>query len=167
MNHDSFGGTIRGILEQSLDSETMPVAKLRASREQALAAFARAQAATEPVPLTALAGVGRLPQPPQAGLRTLLVRVVLPAAILLAAVLGWQQWQHSLRTDPDIEGLGRIDAELLKSDLPVDALIDPDFKAYLHKVATSRDAAAETASDGTPSPTTEAGSNGASGRSER
>ncbi len=167
MNHDQLGSTIRNLLEQSLENPSVPVAQLRARREEALAAFARAQTVAEAVPLTALAGVGRRQEPSQAGPRTLLVRVILPAAILLAAVLGWQHWQSTLRLDPEIEGLGRIDAELLKSDLPVDALIDPDFKAYLHKVATNREASPETTAEGTAGTTNGAGANEASGRSAR
>ncbi len=161
MNDDQFGNSIRKILDQSLDDKAIPTRQLRAARERALAAFDAAQVVAEPVPLAALAGMGRRPSPAQGGSRGVLVRVILPAAIVLAAILGWQQWQSALHNDPEIQGLGRIDAELLKSDLPVDALIDPDFKAYLQKVRTTAPA------EGTAGASESAGAIEAAGRSER
>ena len=149
MKQDTFGLKIKGFLDSGLTDTDVPVARLAAARERALAAWAEPVGQTEAVAQTAWelaaattggAGSGGA-QPGQRGRaplddqRTQLIRFLLPAAILIAAALGWHQWQQANAVDPVVQGVGRIDAELLNSDLPVDALIDPDFRAYLHKVS--------------------------------
>ena len=48
-------------------------------------------------------------------------------AVIAFAVLGWQQWQV-YQTVKDAE---EIDAELLTSDLPIDAYLDRGFQVWL------------------------------------
>lgn len=149
MNQDQFGLHIKNLLDSGLTDSNVPAARLLAARERALAVFADPldqpeavgantwELATEAAHASlggATPGSGRKRQP-LTEQRAQLIRFLLPAAILIAAALGWHQWQQATAVDPEVQGVGRIDAELLKSDLPVDALIDPDFRAYLRKAS--------------------------------
>lgn len=149
MNQHPAGINLRELLDEAADAPSVPRERLRHARERALAAIPAARTVETRVAVPALAGAaGRSPGGGSSS--GLLVRYLLPAAIVAAALLGWQQWQQSLRDSAEIEGIGRIDADILKSDLPVDALIDPEFKAYLRKVDASADSttdAAEAAPD--------------------
>ena len=63
-----------------------------------------------------------------------LVRVILPAAILIAAAFSWERWRVQSENLLNEDEMGQLDAELLKSDIPIDALLDRDFHAYMQKV---------------------------------
>jgi hypothetical protein len=129
MNETEFGFKIKTVLDSGLNLGPAQTARLRAARERALSAERQLDASAELV--TAGASSVRF----RAG--SLLTRVALPAAILIAGVLGWQHWRQEAA--PDGEGayqeLGALDADLLKSDIPIDALLDRDFHAYLKKVS--------------------------------
>ena len=47
--------------------------------------------------------------------------------ILAAGVFGWQQWQFDQQT----RELEELDAQILSSDLPIDAYLDRGFQTWL------------------------------------
>jgi hypothetical protein len=57
-------------------------------------------------------------------------RVWLGIALIVAAVLGYQQWQAYQQLDD----LADTDAALLSSDLPIDAYLDRGFQNWLQTV---------------------------------
>jgi len=132
MKDEEFGRKIKELLDSSLSVDESIAARLRAGRERALAA-------ARPVTVASaeLATAGGLQV--QSGASRLLTRVILPVAILLAAAFGWQHWQQTSATSAEVQEYGAvygaIDAEVLKSDIPIDALLDRDFHAYLKKVS--------------------------------
>jgi len=124
MNEAQFGHRVRQQLESGSRLDARVLAQLRAAREQALARH-RPEEAEE----VALAGgaLGRM-----GGVRALLLRVVLPAAILgiaFAATYAWQQQQRAAEIE-------ELDALLLSSDLPIDAYLDQGFAAWLKRRAS-------------------------------
>jgi len=124
MNETQFAHRARHALNEGLQLDAGTASRLRAAREQALAAYR-----AEPLGHVALGGAGaaRL-----GGLRGLSLRVLLPAAILCAAfvvVFGWQQQQRAAE-------LAELDAQLLSSDLPIDAYLDQGFAAWLKRRAS-------------------------------
>jgi hypothetical protein len=156
MNEQPGNFDLRALLDEAAEAPSVPRDRLRLAREQALAALPAGQTAEALVTIPALAtsggrGAGGGP----AG--ALLTRYLLPAAIVLAALLGWQHWQQSMRDSAEIEGIGRIDADILKSNLPVDALIDPEFKAYLRKVGNPSEGTSEAGDPQTDHGQTQAG----------
>ena len=66
-----------------------------------------------------------------------MVRMLIGAVVvaIIAAVIGWQHWQsQDSATAEGEDHMGQLDADLLKSDIPIDALLDRDFHAYMQKV---------------------------------
>ena len=124
MNEAQFAHRVRQQLEAGAPLDARVLAQLRAAREQALARH-RPETADE----VALAGgaLGR-----RAGVRPLLLRVVLPAAILGIAFAATYIWQKQQRA-AEIE---ELDALLLSSDLPIDAYLDQGFAAWLKRRAS-------------------------------
>lgn len=124
MNEAQFAHRARHALNEALQLDAGVASRLRAAREQALSAYRPETHA--PVVLGG-AGAARL-----GGLRGLSLRVLLPAAILCAAfavMLGWQQQQRAAE-------LEELDAQLLSSDLPIDAYLDQGFAAWLKRRAS-------------------------------
>jgi Protein of unknown function (DUF3619) len=81
-------------------------------------------AATQP------AGGGTLTAGKRGGIHErihILVKVLLPALILVAALVGMSYWQDYRNT----EELAEIDAMLLADDLPFNAYLDTDFDRWL------------------------------------
>jgi hypothetical protein len=121
MNELQFAQRVRQHLDLATQLDARVAARLRAAREQALARVpARAGADV------ALAGpaLGRLGTPG-------VLRVVAPLVILAiacAAVLSWQQRQRAAEIE-------ELDAQLLASDLPIDAYLDQGFAAWLKRRA--------------------------------
>jgi hypothetical protein len=127
MNESEFGFKIKAILDTGLDLEPASRALLRAAREQALSGDRQVTASAEYV----TAGTGDV----RVRMTSVLVRVILPALILIAVAFGWERWQQETASSASQEDqLGALDADLLKSDFPIDALLDRDFHAYLKKV---------------------------------
>ena len=128
MNESEFGFKIKAILDTGLDLEPASRALLRAAREQALSADRQTVASAEYV----TAGTGDV----RVRMTSVLVRVILPALILIAVAFGWERWQQEAASSSTAQEdqLGALDADLLKSDFPIDALLDRDFHAYLKKV---------------------------------
>ena len=59
------------------------------------------------------------------------VRIWIGVALIAAAGFGWQQWQ----VYQSINEAEEIDAQLLSSDLPIDAYLDRGFQAWLKTAA--------------------------------
>jgi len=100
--------------------------RLRAARERALAAkplgrvpafgWARVESGG------ALGGIGGFS-----------LRVLLPVLLLIAGLVSIYSWQQEQRA-ADVE---ELDAQLLTSDLPIDAYLDRGFEAWLKKVSAN------------------------------
>ena len=121
MNESKFGYKIKQELDRSLDLEAGTLSRLRAAREQALAR----QRVTEPAFALAWvdAAIGRLSaSPASAG-------VAVAGAALILALVGIQYWQRG----PTVEEIAEIDAELLSSDLPINAYLDKSFDTWLKR----------------------------------
>src|SRR5436853_7874458 len=126
MNEPQFANKVRQLLNQGLRVESGIAARLKAAREQALARQRR-----EPVRGLAWAdnvagGFG--------GWGGLSMRVVLPLAMLLAALGGVYTWQQNQR----LAEVEEIDAQLLTDDLPIDAYLDRGFQNYLKKTSAEQ-----------------------------
>jgi hypothetical protein len=125
MDHEAqFARRLRPYLNEGAGVDARVAARLRAAREQALAAYRPER--HDWVALPAGAG-GRL-----GGLRTLGLRIVLPAVVLcaaFAATFAWQQQQRAAEVE-------ELDALLLTSDLPIDAYLDQGFAAWLKRRAS-------------------------------
>jgi hypothetical protein len=126
MNEPIIGRKIKDALDQRLSLPADTLARLRSARAQAL----ERQQIRQLLPGLAFAGrVGlRLSGPTQ-----WFAHVILPAALLIAAVIGVQQWQEGQRGAQETAEIAEVDASLLKSDLPIDAYLDRDFQAWLKR----------------------------------
>lgn len=118
MNEAQFANKIRHILNQGTQLDRPTLERLRAARERALAV-------QKPEHVFGLAWATGI----VGNLGGLSVRVMVSVVLLLASVAalyGWQQAQRSAEIE-------EIDAELLTDDLPIDALLDRGFEAWLKK----------------------------------
>lgn len=126
MNETQFAFRVRQQLNQGLRVDARVAAQLRAAREQALAHHR-----PEPIAGLALAenAMGRL-----GGARGLSLRVLLPLAVLVVAFATTYAWQQTQRA-AEVE---ELDAQLLSSDLPIDAYLDQGFAAWLKRRASQQ-----------------------------
>jgi hypothetical protein len=126
MNETQFAYRVRQRLNQSLRVDARVAAQLRAAREQALARHR-----AEPMVGLALASnaMGRV-----GGVRGLSLRVLLPLAVLAVAFATTYAWQQTQRA-AEVE---ELDAQLLPSDLPIDAYLDQGFAAWLKRRASQQ-----------------------------
>jgi hypothetical protein len=110
---------LQHLLNEAMELPAGAAERLAAARERALA-----RQRPEPAPALQWADnvLGRV-----GGWGGLSLRVMLPAALLVAGVLGLYTWQQS-QTLVEIE---EIDAELLTDDLPIDAYLDRGFQDWL------------------------------------
>jgi hypothetical protein len=126
MNETQFAYRVRQHLNQGMRLDARIAAQLRAAREQALE-----RQRAEPMTGLALASnaMGRI-----GGARGLSLRVLLPLAILAAAfatTVAWQQTQRAAEVE-------ELDAQLLSSDLPIDAYLVQGFAAWLKRRASQQ-----------------------------
>lgn len=121
MNEAQFANKIRHILNQGTLLDRPTRERLRAARERALAVQ---KPERELVPAWAGGAFGRL-----GGLTGLSLRVLLPVVLVLTTAVALYGWQQSQR----LAELEEIDSELLTDDLPIDALLDRGFEAWLKK----------------------------------
>jgi hypothetical protein len=126
MNERELGRKIVQILDGGLDLTAKVSARLEASRARALAAQRRAAPSPAAAVLDAVAA--RLAGPSQ-----WFTQVLLPAALLIVGLVGLHYWEGSpqnalFATDP-----AELDAQLLESDLPIDAYLDRGFEAWLKR----------------------------------
>ena len=126
MNEPHIARRIKDALDAGLKLSPEVVARLKVARERAL--DRQRVAAAELV----LAGAGHAGA--RIGSRThALTRILLPAAFLVAAVIGLQQWQESDRAAQQADEIEEIDTRLLTGDLPIKAYLDEDFQAWLKR----------------------------------
>lgn len=126
---EEFGKRLAGYLDQgSADLRSGIAYRLQQARA---AALERAQPARSSDGLLkgahALAGSGG--SGTQGGGRPFLLqpRVWLGVAMLVAAMIGYQQWTAW----QELEELEDLDAQILMSDLPIDAYLDRGFQQWL------------------------------------
>ena len=119
MNEKEFGEKLKPWLERSAQSlGQMQETRLKAARLRALDAY------REPARLFGLVSVS-------AGTASTLQYSLVQRALLflpLAALLAVLAFQSLQGTDQ-----GELDAQLLTQELPPDAYLDPDFRAWLNK----------------------------------
>jgi len=126
VNEHLIGRSIKRELDRGLGLPADALARLSDARTRAL----ERQRSRAPFPV--LAGAGRI------GLRLSgpaqwFAHVILPAALLVAAAIGVQQWQERESSAQAASEIADLDADLLKSDLPIDAYLDRDFQAWLQR----------------------------------
>jgi len=124
MNEVQLAHRIRHYLQEGAKLNARQAARLRAAREQALAAYRPDRIDEAALAGGGVAGLARL--------RGLSLRVLLPAAILCAAFVATYAWQQQQRA-AEVE---ELDALLLSSDLPIDAYLDQGFAAWLKRRAS-------------------------------
>jgi hypothetical protein len=111
-------------LDLGLDAiEPLALARLRSAREMAVAAVQRQPAfalASASGPTGARSGMMHYFNP----------RYVLPAIVLLLAIMGTVYWQTQQNDD-----VMDIDAKLLSGDLPIDAYLDKGLDTWLKRTS--------------------------------
>ncbi len=124
MNETQFALRVRQQLNQGLRVDARVAARLRAAREQALGQHRPQPAAGLALASNALRRLG--------GARGLSLRVLLPLLVLAVAFATTYTWQKQQRAAE----LEELDAQLLSSDLPIDAYLDQGFAAWLKRRAS-------------------------------
>ena len=131
---EEFGRAVKAHLDHGAAEVRAGVAyRLQQARAAALARAA--EPATAPGGLLrqahGLVGIGGAGEP-QRATRPLLLqpRVWLGIALLAAALFGFQQWTAW----QELEELEDLDAQILTSDLPIDAYLDRGFQQWLTTV---------------------------------
>jgi hypothetical protein len=119
MNEPQFGDKVAHLLNQGLRLDERKLARLRAAREQALQ---RQRAEAESVLAWAGNMVGELGG--WSGLSLRLLAPVVALGVAVSAIYTWQQNQRAAEVE-------EIDAQLLTSDLPIDAYLDRGFQNFL------------------------------------
>jgi len=123
-NEPQFGNRMRHLLNQGARLEPSVAAKLRASRELALARQ-KPEAAQGLFWTGGILGM-------LGGLSGLSLRLIVPLVTLalgLAAVYAWEQKQRAAEVE-------ELDALVLTGELPIDAYLDRGFEAWLKKRAS-------------------------------
>ena len=122
MNEQQIAYRIKQLLNRGLDLDAGKLARLKESRERALAC----QHVESRVPVLAWAGnaIGR-----SGGPSALIPKVLLPMAVLILGLIAVNQWRDS-QLAAEIE---EIDTAVLTSDLPIDAYLDKGFDAWLKR----------------------------------
>jgi hypothetical protein len=121
MNELQFGDRVRSVLNQGAQLERGVAERLRAARERALE---RRRHEREPALAWADNVLGRF-----GGAGGFSLRLLLPAALLVAGLFAIYSWQQEQR----VADLEEIDARLLADELPIDAYLDRGFEAWLKK----------------------------------
>jgi hypothetical protein len=131
MNEQQFGSRIRQALSQGNRLEARIAERLRVARERALERHRpaplgeRAPAADWSVSEGGV--LGRF-----GGIGGFSLRIVLPAALMVAGVIGVYGWQQAQQAAVAEE----LDTQLLTDDLPIDAYLDRGFEAWLKKISS-------------------------------
>jgi hypothetical protein len=122
MNEQQIAYRIKQYLNRGLDLDAGMLARLKASREQALTR----QRVESRVPVVAWAGdiVGK-----SGGPAVLIPRMLLPTIVLILGLIAVSHWRDS-QLAAEIE---EIDAAVLTGDLPLDAYLDKGFDAWLKR----------------------------------
>ncbi|MFO1317754.1 MAG: DUF3619 family protein [Burkholderiales bacterium] len=123
-DQDEFAKKIKGYLDAgAADLRAGTVYRLQQARAQALARMAEPARAEAPRLAHALAGGGSTGG--GGNRRTLWLGVGI--LLIVAGAFGWQQWQAYQQT----RELEELDAQILSSDLPIDAYLDRGFQTWL------------------------------------
>ena len=130
---EEFGRSLKAYLDQgSADLRSGIAYRLQQARGAALARVGEPARASEGLLQRAhgIAGLGGLGT--QRGERPLLMqpRVWLGILFIAAALFGYQQWTSW----QELEELEDLDAQILTSDLPIDAYLDRGFQQWLTTV---------------------------------
>ena len=132
MNELDLARRVKDALDSGLKLSPEAVARLGVARERALDRHRVA------VGELALAGTGRLGAR-LSGPNQLVTRILLPAAFLVAAAIGLQQWQDFQRNArlaaQEAAEIEETDAGLLSGELPIKAYLDEDFQAWLKRTS--------------------------------
>jgi hypothetical protein len=122
MNEQQIAYRIKQLLNQGLDLDAGKLARLKESRERALAC----QRVESRVPALAWADnvIGK-----SGGPSALIPRLLLPMAVLILGLIAINQWRDT-QLAAEIE---EIDTAVLTSDLPIDAYLDKGFDAWLKR----------------------------------
>ncbi len=121
MNENEFSKKIAAHLNRGADQlAPVELARLRASREQALAAMGRQPAAG----LALAMGGGRTLRLPRISRKMLF----LLAIISIAGI--WTAYSQ-LSQDDYYDNVGELDAQLLTGELPINAFLDKDFESWV------------------------------------
>ena len=132
MNESQVARTIKDALDAGLALAPEASARLRVARERAL------ERHRIPAREASLAGAGRAGALFR-GPSLFVTRILLPAAFLVAAAIGLQQWQEAQRAArqfaQQVAEIEEIDSGLLTGDLPIKAYLDEDFQAWLKRTS--------------------------------
>ena len=131
-NEREFAKKLTSYLDDSAASLKAGTAyKLQLARAEALARLADPKRAAAVGMRPALAGVGGHAGAPggRYGARPGL-KLGLGVLLIVASVFGYQQWQLYQQ----VKDLEETDAEILSSDLPIDAYLDRGFQNWLKQV---------------------------------
>jgi hypothetical protein len=123
MNEPLFASKICQVLDRATHVQPSIAERLRAARERALEVRRLERAPALAWADNVLGSFG--------GPSGLWLRLVLPALLVVASVVGIYSWQQNQR----LAEIEEIDAELLTDDLPIDAYLDRGFEAWLKKRA--------------------------------
>ena len=135
---EQFARKLTALLDQAA-ADISPGIAYRLQQARARALDGERAEATEPQLAHALAGVGGLGAsrgtagPGNGKPLWAQWRLWLGIAAIVAAGFGWQQW-HAYRT---VLAYEELDAQILSSDLPIDAYLDRGFDAWLKTPAAN------------------------------
>jgi len=124
--NDEFAKKIKGYLDADV-AELKPgtAYRLQQARQKALARMGQPEPVAESRLAHAFASTGSSPRGATPLWKS--ARLWFGIAAIVLACLGWQQWQLYQQTSE----LEELDAQLLSSDLPIDAYLDRGFQNWL------------------------------------
>lgn len=126
MNEREFGSKIVQTLDSGLELPAEASARLAAARAQALASQRRVAPSFALVMVDGI--TARLAGPSQ-----WLTHVLLPAVLIVGALIVLHNWQDSQQRELASVDAAELDTQLLKGDLPIDAYLDRGFQAWLKR----------------------------------
>ena len=126
MNEREFGSKIVQTLDSGLELPAEASARLAAARAQALASQRRVAPSFALVMVDGI--TARLAGPSQ-----WLTHVLLPAVLIVGALIVLHNWQDSQQRELASVDAAELDTQLLKGDLPIDAYLDHGFQAWLKR----------------------------------
>jgi Protein of unknown function (DUF3619) len=130
VNELQFARTIKNALNAGLGLSPEACARLRVARERALE---RHRVASGQIAVARIGRTGVLTGGPS----HFLTRILLPAAFLVVAAIGLQQWQEGQRAARYLAQqageIEEIDSGLLTGELPIKAYLDEDFQEWLKR----------------------------------
>ena len=129
LNEELFAKKIGRYLDANLNLSTTHLARLQAARQAALGRQRRRASQLQLVPAAIERSLAAIGIGPTVG------RVLLPLALVAAAMLGYQQWSADDPAQLPDDPVSEIDAQILKGEIPLDAYLDRGFDAWLKRDA--------------------------------